>query len=117
MEVDQSSDGGSWHHVEPPPPPAAADHPGVAEHTGGAAASSRVTPEQAAAEMSRLTSATSIAETTGRIIDLKTLCKPEMFTGEEKKWHEWRFRMDKLFQLIGITDAATFATTAADMDL
>ena len=93
-----SSDNGSWHPIDAQTAEPTAG-PGMADHAGSAGtASSRVTAEQAHTEMHRaFGTATSIAETTGKIIDLKNLCKPEVFTGEEKKWHEWRFRMDNLF--------------------
>ena len=99
MDVD-SSDNGSWHPVGDMDAPGAeaTTGPSMADHAGSAAASSRVTAQQATAEMHKaFGSARSIAEATGKIIDLKNLCKPEVFTGEEKKWHEWRFRMDNLF--------------------
>ena len=107
--MDGERENGSWHKVDMD---TQTPGPGSSETAG-----SRVTTGQAAAEMNRNFSATSVAEAAGKVMDLKGLCKPETFGGEEKKWQEWRFRMDNLFQLIGIADATTWAATAGDMDL
>ena len=39
---------------------------------------------------------TAFAETAGKILDLKGLLKPPTFTGLEKDWSEWKFRVDNV---------------------
>ena len=42
------------------------------------------------------------AETAGKILDLKGLLRPPTFTGLEKDWSEWKFRVDNVWTILGI---------------
>ena len=42
------------------------------------------------------------AETAGKILDLKGLLRPPSFTGLEKDWPEWKFRVDNVWMILGI---------------
>ena len=57
------------------------------------------------------------AETAGKILDLKGLLRPPTFTGLEKDWSEWKFRVDNVWTILGIDQLMKWCVTASDLDL
>ena len=54
--------------------------------------------------MERTLHAEDFAERAAKIIDLKSVCKPSTFTGEDRAWTEWKYNMENSFMLIGVVD-------------
>ena len=49
-----------------------------------------------------------------KLVDLRGVCKPPVFSGREAEWPEWRFRFEGLALLLGIDGPLHEATQAPD---
>jgi hypothetical protein len=99
--MDSNGDG-SWGHVGLEP----GDQP-----------SDNVPPAAATAEMHRAMTATDVASACSRVVDLKQLRAPPVFDGNEQHWQEWKYRMENLFVLTGVSKACTWALTAEKLEI
>jgi hypothetical protein len=100
----------SWEHV------AAGGSPHDGMDSGGQP-SGNVPVASANAEMHRAMSATDVASACSRIVDLKQLCAPPVFDSDEQHWQVWKYCMENLFVLTGISKACTWALTSEKMDV
>jgi hypothetical protein len=57
------------------------------------------------------------AEKAGKIIDLKAVCKPSLFSGEDARWPEWRYKTENMMKLIGLSELAKDALKAEEHEL
>ena len=57
------------------------------------------------------------AETAGKILDLKGLLRPPSFSGLERDWAEWKFRVDNMWTILRIYQRMKWCVTATDHDL
>jgi hypothetical protein len=88
---------------------------GFVDVGGDEAASSR--PEAGMRAMHRALSVEDFAERASKIIDVKGVCKPSVFNGEDQLWPEWRYRMENLFKLIGTLEFVKASLTMEERAL
>ena len=41
-------------------------------------------------------------EVASKVLDVKSLLRPPLFSGLDKEWAEWRFRMDNTWTILGV---------------
>ena len=56
-------------------------------------------------------------EVASKVLDVKSLLRPPLFSGLDKEWAEWRFRMDNTWTILGVDQLMKWCITTTDQDL